>query len=168
MTVPDGELLALARALPIPVPWNRDVFIDNLAAQRGRRIRLIPTDTSAFTESPCGVWLIRDDDDLIFHQSGTSDYHIDQIVCHEVGHMMLGHGLDQEIGTYRTLDFDPWRKVLPDIDPATVHAILTRKDYGSGQERDAEMFANMLMIAAAEASERSSAMMSNVFFSRAT
>lgn len=161
----NAELLALARTLPIPVPWNRDVFIENLASQRGRPIRLIPTDTAAFTESPCGVWLIRDDDDLIFHQAGTSDYHIDQIVCHEIGHMMLGHGLAQEAGTDKTLNVDPWLEVLPDIDPGTVQAVLGRTDFASDQERDAEIFASMVMIAADDVGAQES-LMRSVFFRR--
>ncbi|ORB82713.1 hypothetical protein B1987_01325 [Mycobacterium kansasii] len=166
MAVPNAELLALARTLHIPVPWNRDVFIENLASQRGRPIRLLPTDTSAFTEGPCGVWLIRDDDDVILYDAETSDYHIDQIVCHEIGHMMLGHGLAQETGTDRTLNSDAWLKVLPDIDLATVNAVLRRTAYASDQERDAEIFASVLMIAAAEANERSSVMMRSAFFGR--
>ena len=166
MAMPNAEMLALARTLPIPVPWNRDVFIENLARQRGRPIRLIPTDTSAFTESPCGLWLVRDDDDLIFHQTGTSDYHIDQIVCHEIGHMVLGHAGGRQPGTDSTPNVEMLRKLLPDIDPTAVQSVLGRKVFVDDQERGAEMFANMLMIAAVEAGERKS-MMRNAFFHRA-
>jgi hypothetical protein len=90
--VSNDEMLALARELPIPVPWNRDLFISKLAESRGRPITLIPTDSADLTESLCGPWLACDDEDLILHEIGTSDYHIDQIVCHEIGHMLLGHG----------------------------------------------------------------------------
>ena len=31
-----ADILALARELPITVPWDRDVFIDNVSAVRGR------------------------------------------------------------------------------------------------------------------------------------
>lgn len=33
-----ADILALARQLPITVPWDRDVFIDNVSAVRGRAI----------------------------------------------------------------------------------------------------------------------------------
>ena len=39
MAVSNDELLALARELPIPVPWDREEFIANIAAVRGRPIR---------------------------------------------------------------------------------------------------------------------------------
>lgn len=158
MAVSNEDMLAMARELPIPVPWDLDVFIANLAAQRGRPIHLIPTDTAALAGSPCGLWLTREHDDLILHEIGTSEYHIDQIVCHEIGHMMLGHGRNRAFGPDRDREQDLCRKVLPAIDPETVQAVLGRTDYASDQERDAEMFANILMIAAAEVSDQQSVM----------
>ncbi|KKF03802.1 hypothetical protein [Mycolicibacterium obuense] len=151
-------MLAMARELPIPVPWDLDVFIANLAAQRGRPIHLIPTDTAALAGSPCGLWLTREHDDLILHEIGTSPYHIFQIVCHEIGHMVLGHGRDLAFGADRDREEALCRTVLPAINPETVQAVLGRTDYASDQERDAEMFANILMIAAAEVSDQQSVM----------
>ena len=92
MAVSNEDMLAMARKLPIPVPWDRDVFIANIAAQRGRPIHLIPTDTAALAGSPCGLWLTREHDDLILHEIGTSEYHIDQIVCH-VLHSLIDRSL---------------------------------------------------------------------------
>lgn len=166
MAVTNAEMLALARELPIPVPWDREVFIENLARQRGRPIRLIATDTSAFTDGPCGLWVTRDDDDVVFHEAGTSEYHIDQIVCHEIGHMVLGHGRAHQAAADATANLEVLcRKLLPDIDPATVQSVLGRRDFMDDQEREAETFASLLMIAAAEAEERHS-MMRSAFFRR--
>lgn len=159
-------MLALARELPIPVPWDRDVFINNVAEMRGRAIRLIPTDTTTLADSPCGLWLACDDEDLILHEIGTTEYHIDQIVGHEIGHILLGHGRSGARGYDPVREHELFRRALPDIDPETVRAVLGRTDYGSDQERDAEMFASLLMIAAAEANERSSVMMRSAFFRR--
>jgi hypothetical protein len=166
MAVSNADLLALVRELPIPVPWDRDVFINKLAGMHGRSIRLIPTDTAALADCPCGLWLSCDDEDLILHEMGTSDYHIDQIVGHEVGHMLLGHRRSQAFGGDKEREHDLYRQVLPDVDPATVRAVLGRIDCASDEERDAEMFASLLMIAAAEANERSSLMMRSAFFRR--
>jgi hypothetical protein len=146
-------MLALARRQPIPVPWDRDIFIRNLAELRGRPIRLVPTDTATLADSPCGLWLARDNDDLILHEIGTTDYHID-------------HLRSPAFGADRTREQDLCRQVLPDIDPRTVRAVLGRTNGGSAQERDAEMFASLLMIAATEANERSSVMMRSAFFRR--
>ena len=166
MAISNADMLALARQLPIPVPWDRDAFINNLSELRGRPIRLVPTDTAALADSPCGLWLARDNDDLILHEIGTSDYHIDQIVGHELGHMLLGHDRSRIFGADKAREENLCRQVLPDIDPKTVRAVLGRSNSGSDQERDAEMFASLLMIAAAEANERSSVMMRSAFFRR--
>jgi hypothetical protein len=158
-------MLALARKLPIPVPWDRDEFIANMARERGRPIRLIAADTSAFTESPCGLWLTRDDDDLIFHESGTSDYHIDQIVRHEVGHMVLGHGRGRTADQGQELNRELCRQIFPDLDPETICSALGRRDFVADEEREAETFAHVLMLATVEAATRKS-MMRSVFFRR--
>ncbi len=165
MAVSNEELLALARKLPIPVPWDREVFIANIAAERGRPIRLVPTDTAALGGGPCGLWLDGDDEDVILHEVGTSDYHIDQIVCHEIGHMLLGHGkghADKE----EQPAFDRLDELLTEfVDLSAVRAILGRTDFRADQERDAEMFASMIKIAAAESATKKSVMRS-VFLNR--
>lgn len=163
MAVLHEDMLALARELPIPVPWDRNVFIRSLAEQRGRPISLIPTDTATLIDSPCGLWFAREHDDLILHETGTSDYHIDQIVCHEIGHMLLGHGRIRTFGDDRAREVDLCREILPDIDPSSVNAVLGRSSYASDQERDAEIFASTLLIAAAEAADQRS-IMRGVFF----
>jgi hypothetical protein len=154
------DMLALARKLPIPVPWDRDVFLQNLARQRGRPIHLIAT--TPLIEGPCGLWLARHDDDVIIHAAGTSEYHIDHIVCHEIGHMVLGHGSGDQ-STDKTGASAVWRKVLPGIDPATVQAVLGRTTFVDEQEQDAERFAHIVMFAAAEAAAEKSTIRS-VFF----
>jgi hypothetical protein len=166
MTISNNDLLALTRELPIPVPWNRDAFIDNLACRRGRPIRLLATDARYLAGSPCGVWLKRDTDDVILHEIGTSEYHIDQIVCHEIGHMVLQHDIgSRSASSEHSRYVNLCRAVMPDLDPTSVRAVLGRIDYASDQERDAEMFASLLMIAAADAGAQASIMRS-VFFRR--
>ncbi|WP_082959826.1 hypothetical protein [Mycobacterium sp. E2462] len=165
MAVSNADMLAMARDLPIPVPWDRNVFIDKLADQRGRPIRLIPTNTAALADSPCGLWVACEDEDLILHETGTSEYHIDQIVGHELGHILLGHGRSGGRGVAETQQLQVCLQALPDIDPDAVRAVLGRRDYVGDQERDAEMFACLLMIAATEAAERRS-MMRSAFFRR--
>ncbi len=59
---------------------------------RGKPIKLVPTDKTkiraaaerADLECACGLWLVGDHFDTIVHEAGTTDYHIDQIVCHEI------------------------------------------------------------------------------------
>ncbi|MBU8820756.1 hypothetical protein KL864_33340 [Mycolicibacterium goodii] len=158
MTVSNEDMLAMVRELPIPFPWDRNVFIQRIAEMRGRPIHLIPVDTATLEGSPCGLWLIREHDDLILHEVGTSEYHVDQIVCHEIGHMVLGHGRDQTIDPDRNREQSLRNKVLAEVDPDSVQAVLGRTNYATDQERDAEMFANILMIAAADTADERSVM----------
>lgn len=163
MTTTNGELLSIARELPLPVPWDRGQFIDSLAELRGRPITLIPTDTASLAGSPCGLWLAREHDDLIIHEASTSEYHIDQIVCHEIGHMVLGHDRLSTLALQTEHNIDLCRAVMPDIDADTIRAVLGRSDFTPEYERDAERFASIVLIAAAERAEQRSPLMRSVF-----
>ncbi|AWG48588.1 hypothetical protein P5V93_20205 [Mycobacteroides abscessus subsp. abscessus] len=165
MGLSNEEMLALARELPIPDddPWDTNQFIANLAEQRGRPIHLIPADTANLAGSPCGLWLVRERDDVILHERSTSNYHIGQIIRHEIGHMVLGHhrGYLERPPAENTSAL--FRNVLPDIRPDAIRAVLGRRDFANEQEREAETFAHLLMIASRE-KERRGKMMHDVFF----
>ncbi|SIC21071.1 hypothetical protein [Mycobacteroides abscessus] len=165
MPLTNDEMLAKARELPLPKSWDRAQFIRNLAEMRGRPIHLVAIDTVRLAGSPCGLWIKRANDDIIVHEAGTSEYHIDQIVRHEVGHMMLGHDRAQEENPDAGPAADLFHTVMPSIKPAAVRAVLGRQDFSGEQEREAETFATMLMFAAHE-KETKASMMRSVFFRR--
>jgi hypothetical protein len=157
-------MLALVRTLPVPVPWERAAFIDGVAQLRGRPIRVVPT-VDKLAMSACGLWMKRDSDDIIIHEAGTSEYHIDQIVCHEIGHMVLEHDGGARTAASPNVGDQPkmiFATALAGFDPST-GTILGRTAYDDDRERDAEMFASIVMLAAAEAGAQTS-MMSSVFF----
>lgn len=164
MALSNDEMLAKARELPLPKRWDRAQFIKNLAEMRGRRIHLVPADTASLAGSPCGLLIVRPDDDIIVYEAGTSEYHIDQIVRHEVGHMMLGHDRVQIEEPSSQSASDLFHTVMPNIDPAAVRAVLGRQDFSGEQEYEAEAFANMLMFASMEKETKTSLMRS--FFPR--
>ncbi|WP_425303549.1 hypothetical protein [Nocardia wallacei] len=148
--------------LPIPDPWDRDRFVEHVAALRGRPITLVPIDVLGVVESPCGLWLLREHDDIIVYEGGTSEYHIDQIVCHEVGHMVLGHDRAYPAAADGPPGDAALRSLLPDIDPAAVRAVLGRSGYGNGMEREAELFASMVMVSSVPGARRQN--LRNVLF----
>ena len=159
-----ADMLALVRTLPVPAPWDRAAFIDGVAVLRGRPIRVVPT-VDKLGMSACGLWMKRDSDDIIIHEAGTSDYHIDQIVCHEIGHMVLEHdggphkGADPNGGDQPKMIF---ATALVGFDPSA-GVVLGRTAFDDDRERDAELFASIVMLAAAEGPDQTS-MMSSVFF----
>lgn len=158
-----ADLLELAKQMPIPTPWDRDEFVANIAQMRGRPITLVPANTTVLADSPCGLWLARESDDIIVHEIGTSEYHISQIVCHEIGHMVLGHGLNTSGEKYSFADL--CATFMPDLDLETVNSVLTRREYSAEQEHDAELFASLLTTTAAEKTHARS-MVRSVFFQR--
>ena len=162
MALSEADLGKIIKQRPIPVPWDREKFIEQVSALRGRPIHLIPVDTASLVDSPCGLWLSRDEDDLLLYAEGTSDYHIDQIVCHEVGHMVLGHSQMLSYRADRDDTEDLCRELMPDLDPETVRAVLARGEYSDDQEREAELFASRLMVTAAESADARS-MLRSVF-----
>ncbi|MFA4082546.1 hypothetical protein [Mycobacteroides salmoniphilum] len=165
MALSAEEMLERARKLPIPTPWDLNEFIANIAEMRRRPIHLIGTDTVTAAGSPCGLWLVRPHDDVILYDQNTSTYHIDQIVRHEVGHMVLGHDLTLTDQTVPEATSDVFRNVLPDIRADTIRAVLGRTDFANEQEREAETFASLIMLAGREKEKRAPRpMMRSVFF----
>ncbi|WP_245545740.1 hypothetical protein [Nocardia higoensis] len=75
---------------------------------------------------------------MIAFDAGTTDFHIDQIIAHETGHMLLDHA-DGSAG------LEGIRQLLPDIDPALISRVLGRSEFSDHQEDEAELFADMLL-----------------------
>ncbi|MGL5441335.1 MAG: hypothetical protein ACRDDJ_02550 [[Mycobacterium] stephanolepidis] len=165
MALSAKEMADRARELPIPEPWDLEKFISNIAKMRERPIRLIGTDTVTAAGSACGLWLVRPDDDVIVYDKNTSAYHIDQIVRHEIGHMILGHdrALVDEQAPREPAEI--FHTSLPDLSPDLIRAVLGRTDFANEQEREAETFANLIILAGREkAKRRPRPMMRSVFF----
>lgn len=159
MTISNAELGDLVGQLPLPVPWDIEAFVDNLARQLRRPIRLVPADTAPLKNSPCGLWFITDAEDLIFYEAGTSHHHIQQIICHEIGHMVLGHATQCDTQNRLTqMHLDLCREALPDFNPTRIHRVFGRENFIAEQEREAEMFAHLVLLAAAEAGAKESTM----------
>jgi hypothetical protein len=74
----------------IRVPFDLNALLDQLEADRGRPIELVPFSATAPGE-PCGIWVGTDRLDLIYYEEATSPLHQDHIILHEVGHMVCDH-----------------------------------------------------------------------------
>ncbi|MEZ0053011.1 hypothetical protein ABIA30_004036 [Mycobacterium sp. MAA66] len=141
--VDDGaeRVCKLVGRLTIPIPWNLEIFIEHLASQRAKPIRLIPSSGLSTAGQPCGIWIGRSADDFIVYDDTTSSYHAEQIVLHEIGHMLLEHhGTDAHFDEHFSI-----QEFVPDIDPTTVSHIFGRTAYDTEQESQAELFASLIM-----------------------
>jgi hypothetical protein len=131
----------LVGSLTVPEPWDLTSFIDSVASKRGKPIRLMPHTGLFGSGQPCGIWIGRNTDDIIVYDDTTSSYHVEHIVLHELGHLLLEHrsGPDSDPDTVSI------HELLPDVDPATVLHVLGRTAYDNEQESQAELFASFLM-----------------------
>ena len=144
MPRPPGDLAAarercqaVLATVPVPEPFSVDVFLERLVAQRGRPIRLMPTDSSP--GGPCGLWLKTDRVDYVVHERATTPLHRDHIVLHELGHLLCDHSSDDE-GVDGSI-----ARLVPGLSAATIQRVLGRTAYGTRQEQEAEVFASMLL-----------------------
>ncbi|NKY30390.1 hypothetical protein [Nocardia gamkensis] len=154
---------SLTRDLPIPHPWDLQTYLDDVAAHRGRSISLLPIDTALLAGTGCGtgsgLWIAKQDSDVIAYGADTTEWHAEHIIVHELGHMLLGHGPEQSESGEAPASAPTVAAVadlLPSISPESIAHVLGRTDYGTRRERDAETFADMVMLHAMRPPSRDS------------
>jgi Zn-dependent peptidase ImmA (M78 family) len=121
------ELLA---TLSLPDPLDTRELCRQVGATRGRRIVLAPLAISAAGFS--GLWLATDTTDYICFEENTSRHHQDQIILHELGHILFGHAGSE------TLD-----RFFSQLGDGALRIMLARRHeaYNDDQELEAETFA---------------------------
>lgn len=135
---------AIVRALDqriggISVPFDLNAFLDQLEADRGRPIELVPF-SATVPGKLCGIWVGTDRLDVIYHEEATSLLHQDHIILHEIGHMVCNHtgaalsGADQ----VRSL-------LLTDAVRGQVETVLGRGAYTAVEEQEAELVATLIL-----------------------
>jgi hypothetical protein len=127
----------VAASLTIPDPWDFETFVKALGDERGRRIELIPVVTEP--GQPCGLLVSTNQADYIFYAANTTQLHQLHIRCHEVAHLLRGHG-----GT-TALDVDVSRLLMPSLPASVIERVLGRTVYSAEEEHDAELLASLIM-----------------------
>ncbi|RCG22739.1 hypothetical protein DQ384_34605 [Sphaerisporangium album] len=122
--------------LDLPKPFDVGEFCERLSEKRGRRIVLVPKDLPP--HSPCGLCVSTHDTDYVFYQAATSGPHRLQIILHEIGHLLCGHG------TETVMDEATSRALVPDLDPEMVRRMLARTYYAKEEEAEAETIATLI------------------------
>ncbi|MBA0053670.1 secondary metabolite protein [Streptomyces sp. AJS327] len=118
-------------------------FCTRLSELRGRRLVLRELPDSGGVNAPCGLWVSFAETDVIFHAAGTSERHREQIIRHELAHMLLGHRVATDTAALV-------REFPAHIDPEAVRRVFGRVAYDSERERDAELAAMILQELIAE------------------
>jgi hypothetical protein len=123
----------------IPVPWDLEVLVERIAAQRGRPIRLLGGEFPAGEVS--GLWLPVHDADLIYYDRNASPAVREQTVGHELGHLLMDHSLDDR-GSGTAIE---GQLGMVEISPALIERFLARTAYGTAIEAAAEEFGTRLL-----------------------
>jgi hypothetical protein len=129
----------MVRELDIPVPFTLERFLREVGQRRGRPIRT-GTFTGAGPGVPCGLWIRTTAVDYIYSVAETTAYHRQQIILHEVAHMLLGHGEDAEAADV------PGCALPPGSGSGTGGSFPGRgaEGYRSEEEQDAENLASLI------------------------
>ncbi len=123
----------------IPVPWDLELLVGRIAAQRGRPIQLLAEEFPAGDVS--GLWLPTDHADLICYDRDASPSVREQTIGHELGHLLMNHQLnDRNTGTTVGNQL-----AAVAISPALIERFLARTAYGTAIEAAAEEFGTRLL-----------------------
>ena len=82
------------------------------------------------------MWIATAEADYICHARGTSPLHQQNIILHEIGHMLCDH-----VGPGVVAGGAP---LFPQLDPAMVERVLARGRYSTPQEEEAELMAAVI------------------------
>jgi hypothetical protein len=126
----------------MPIPWNLAVFVERLAAARGRGIELIPWDFAHGGDAPTGLWLPTARADYLFFDAAASPARREQIIGHELGHMLLDHA-----PRLAGAPPDFLQGLAPSLSPALAQRflVMARTGYATEEEAVAEEFGTSLI-----------------------
>ena len=128
--------------LGIDGPTSVERLAEELSQRRGRPIRLMAHPRLG---EMSGFWIGLDDVDTVFYDEALTGLHLEHVIAHELAHIAFGHGHDEVLAP------DVLSALFPDLDPSMVRRMLARKEYSEAEEREAEVFASMLLQLSADA-----------------
>ncbi|WP_405493031.1 hypothetical protein [Nocardia sp. NBC_00511] len=131
----------LIATLTLPRPWHLGTFTRQVAELVGKPIELAPIAGLTAKGFPCGVMLEGTQTIVVAYDADSSAFHIEHIILHELGHLLLDHtGCVSEQSTRNAVEI-----LFPHFDPDNVLRVLGRSDYDNQIETQAELFASLIM-----------------------
>ena len=123
------------KGLSVPHQLTLDELICRVEDERGTAIVVKPVEGLSSGQLS-GLWMAMPAIDLILHADTASVLHREQIILHELAHMVLGHEKLME-------DTKHAGSLMPDLDPELVSRVLARCEHGEEHEIVAEALADM-------------------------
>ncbi|GAA3435434.1 hypothetical protein [Kutzneria kofuensis] len=134
------RLRAIADQYATSERFSVDALCRVISAQRGRPLHVHPLNVPPSSGlNACGMWIATDVADHVFVEHRTSRFHQEHIILHEIGHMLCEH-VTEDLPPALT---DALR--AGDVDSGLVRQVLARTSYTTGQEKDAELVASLIL-----------------------
>ncbi len=126
---------ARIRDLPIPIPFDIEIFTSAIADRRGRPIVLQPMPLLGET---FGAWIEEASVDVVFYEQHTTPLHQQHIILHELGHILCDH---------QGIDADEFSAPSPPESSQSGERLRALRDgrYTDEEEREAEMIATLIL-----------------------
>lgn len=131
--------------LQLPARVTLDSLIEHVEAVRNRRIVIIESEKLT-GKKICGLWIPREHVDVVYHSVTKGMLHRQQMILHELSHMILRHD-EAEGATWQGI------KVFQELSGEVVAKALARGDFRSDLEATAEHLADLLAAAIRESSQ---------------
>ncbi len=131
--------------LQLPVHVTLDSLIRHVERMRRRPIVIVESEKLT-GKKICGLWIPREDVDVVYHSATKGTLHRQQLILHELSHMILRHDERAEAS---------WQgvKVFQELSGEVVAKALARGDFRSDLEAAAEHLADLLAAAIRESSQ---------------
>jgi hypothetical protein len=133
----------------IPEPWDIREFIQRVAGYRGRPIELLAAEIPP--NGPDAMWVPAKNVDVILYDSvlREGNLHWEQVLAHEVAHILLCHRSDDDAVLARgPLNAKLLELVGKHAGGADGNQVLHRETYSHHQETEAEVAASLIWQAA--------------------
>ena len=145
----DEQLRQTARdafcRLRLPERITLESLIRHLEDLRGRRIVIVESEKLT-GKKICGLWIPREHVDVVYHSATRGILHRQQLILHELSHMILRHD-EAEGATWQGI------KIFQELSGETVTKALARGDFRSELEATAEYLADFLAAALRESTQ---------------
>lgn len=140
------EALKTFESLHLPPRLSLELLIGYVESVRARPMKIIET-TKLSGKKICGLWIPRDDVDVVYHSLTRGRLHRQQMILHEISHMLLRHDKVRETA---------WQgiNVFREISGQTVEKALARSDFRGDLEIMAEHLADLLASAIRDGSRQ--------------
>ncbi|MBO0897390.1 MULTISPECIES: hypothetical protein [Arthrobacter] len=130
--------------LQLPVRVTLESLIRHVETIRRRPIVIVQSEKLT-GKKICGLWIPRENADVVYHSATKGTLHRQQLILHELSHMVLRHDESVEAS---------WQgvKVFQELSGEVVAKALARGDFRSDLEAAAEHLADLLAAAIRESS----------------